>query len=505
MTFTSTIAGILSVFTNPIGMLWALLGVTIGLIFGALPGLSATMGVALIIPLTFTMNEVTAIGMLIGVYIGGIAGGAVSAILINIPGTPSSVVTSIDGYPMAKKGLAPRALGWAAFSSGWGSIISWLLLCTISPLLAKLCTGFGSPEYAALAFFGLSIIAAVSGKSVIKGIIAGLLGVTLSFIGIDPIWGDLRFTFGSVNMMSGISTIAALIGLYSIPQIINSCLDKDNEKISGKDLSIRNIVPPLKEQWAQKINIIRSSLIGTFIGIIPAAGGNIAAFLSYDQAKRFSKNPDSFGKGNPSGIIASEAANNGVCGGALIPMITLSIPGDSVTAVLLGGLMIHGITPGPTLFAEKPEIVAGIFTMVFITTIFMVLLQVFGIKLFVKTLNIPVNFLNSILVMLALVGSYAIKGSFFDVTLTLAFGFIGFIMTRGGFPMAPVVLGLVLGSMFEGEFRRTIKLGNGNAAIFLQHPVAMFFITIAIIVIITTLIKSIGNKKTARLNNESDL
>lgn len=488
MSFETVIAGILSVFTNPTGLLWVLLGVAVGLIFGALPGLSATMGVALIIPLTFSMSEVTAIGTLIGVYIGGIAGGAISAILINIPGTPSSVVTSLDGYPMTKNGLAARALGWATFSSGWGSIISWLLLCTIAPLLARICTGFGSPEYAALAFFGLSIIAAVSGKSVVKGLISGLLGVTLSFVGIDPIWGDMRFTFGSVNLMSGISTVAALIGLYSIPQIINSCMDKDNEKISGKDLTIRNIVPPFREQWKRKFNIIRSALIGTFIGIIPAAGGNIAAFLSYDQAKRFSKEPDTFGKGNPDGVIASEASNNGVCGGALIPMLTLSIPGDSVTAVLLGGLMIHGITPGPTLFSEKPSIVSGIFTMVFVATIFMVLLQVFGIKLFVKTLNVPVNILNSILVMLALVGSYAIRGSFFDVLLTLFFGLIGFVMTRGGFPMAPIVLGLVLGSMFEGEFRRAVKLGGGSASIFLHRPVAMFFILVAVAVIASTVI-----------------
>lgn len=488
MTFETVIAGIVSVFTNPTGLLWVLLGVAVGLIFGALPGLSATMGVALIIPLTFSMSEVTAIGTLIGVYIGGIAGGAISAILINIPGTPSSVVTSLDGYPMTKNGLAARALGWATFSSGWGSIISWLLLCTIAPLLARICTGFGSPEYAALAFFGLSIIAAVSGKSVVKGLISGLLGVTLSFVGIDPIWGDMRFTFGSVNLMSGISTVAALIGLYSIPQIINSCMDKDNEKISGKDLTIRNIVPPFREQWKRKFNIIRSALIGTFIGIIPAAGGNIAAFLSYDQAKRFSKEPDTFGKGNPDGVIASEASNNGVCGGALIPMLTLSIPGDSVTAVLLGGLMIHGITPGPTLFSEKPAIVTGIFTMVFVATIFMVLLQVFGIKLFVKTLNVPVNILNSILVMLALVGSYAIRGSFFDVLLTLFFGLIGFVMTRGGFPMAPIVLGLVLGSMFEGEFRRAVKLGGGSASIFLHRPVAMFFILVAVAVIASTVI-----------------
>lgn len=493
MSFSAVISGILGVFANPFGIICCLLGTFTGLVFGALPGLSATMGVALIIPLTFTLDAVTAIGMLCGVYIGGIAGGAVSAILINIPGTPSSVVTTLDGYPMAKNGQAARALGWAAFASGWGSIVSWILLCTISPMLAKLCTGFGSPEYTALAFFGLSIIAAVSGKSVIKGLISGLLGVTLSFIGIDPIWGNLRFTYGSVNLMGGISTVAALIGLYSIPQIINSCMDKDNEKLSSKDLTVKKIIPPFKEQWTRKINIVRSALIGTFIGIIPAAGGNIAAFLSYDQAKRFSKEPETFGQGNPDGIIASEASNNGVCGGAMIPMLTFGIPGDSVTAVLLGGLMIHGVAPGPLLFSETPEIVVGIFTFVFLATIFMVLLQVFGIKIFVKTLNVPVNYLNSILVVLATVGSYSIRGNYFDVLLTLAFGLIGFLLNKGDFPAAPIVLGLVLGSMFEGEFRRSIKLGNGSAAIFLHKPMALAFIVLALVVIVSTVISS--NKK----------
>lgn len=491
MDLLTLLGGALDILINIKALLWILLGTFLGLVFGALPGLSATMAVALLIPLTFYLEPVVAISMLIGAYIGGIAGGAVSAILINIPGTPSSVVTTIDGHPMAVQGKAARALGWAAFSSGWGSIISWMLLVTIAPLLAKICTGFDSPEYAALAFFGLSIIAAVSGDSIMKGIIAGFIGVSMSFVGVDPIWGDLRFTFGSINLMGGISVVSALIGLYSIPQILNSCLDKDNEKLSAKDLTIKNIVPPFKEQFAHKINIIRSSLIGTLIGIIPATGGNIAAFLAYDQAKRFSKEPETFGKGNVDGIIASEASNNGVCGGALIPMLTLGIPGDSVTAVLLGGLMIHGIQPGPMLFSDSPAFIGGIFTAVFIATMYMVLLQVFGIKIFVKTLNVPVNYLNAILVVLSLVGSYAIRQNFFDVILTLFFGVVGYILTKAKFPSAPIVLGLVLGSMFEGEFRRALKLGGGSMSIFFERPIALVIIILAFAIIISTLWKSL--------------
>ncbi len=495
MDLLTLLGGAVDIIINIKALAWILLGTFLGLVFGALPGLSATMAVALLIPLTFYLEPVVAIGMLIGAYIGGIAGGAVSAILINIPGTPSSVVTSIDGHPMAAQGKAARALGWAAFSSGWGSIISWMLLVSVAPLLAKMCTGFGAPEYAALAFFGLSIIAAVSGDSIIKGIIAGLIGVSISFVGVDPIWGDLRFTFGSINLMGGVSVVSALIGLYSIPQILKSCLDKDNEKVSSKELTISNIVPPFREQWAHKINIIRSSLIGTLIGIIPATGGNIAAFLAYDQAKRFSKEPETFGKGNVDGIIASEASNNGVCGGALIPMLTLGIPGDSVTAVLLGGLMIHGIQPGPMLFTDSPAFVGGIFTAVFIATMYMVLLQIFGIKIFVKTLNVPVNYLNAILAVLSLVGSYAIRQNFFDVILTLCFGVAGYILSKADFPSAPVVLGLVLGSMFEGEFRRALKLGGGSWAIFLERPIALIIILLAFAIIASTLWKSVKQRR----------
>ena len=323
-THTLTIAG--GTILNPGLFLLITGGTFLGLVIGSLPGLSATMGVALILPLTFTMEPVSAIGIMMGVYIGGMAGGAVSATLLNIPGTPSAVVTCLDGYPMAKQGKGAEALGWAAFASGFGSIISWLALTFFAPKLARLCTSFGSPEYAALAFFGLTIIAAVSGKSILKGLIAGLLGISLSFVGTDPIWGDLRFTYGNINLMSGINSIPAMIGLYSIPQILLSCTGEGNPRVDTKELRMRNFIPSMGKIWKEKWNIIRSSVIGTLIGIIPATGGNIAAFIAYDQTKRVSKEPESFGKGNYQGVIASEAANNGVCGGALIPMLTLGIP-----------------------------------------------------------------------------------------------------------------------------------------------------------------------------------
>ncbi len=481
-------------FFRPMTLIVVTAGTFLGLVFGALPGLSATMGVALLIPLTFTMDTTNAFGMMLGTYIGGMAGGAVSAILLNIPGTPSAVVTCLDGYPMAKQGRGAEALGWAAFASGFGSFVSWFLLVTLSPVLAGLCTSFGPPEYAALAFFGLTIIAAVSGKSLIKGLIAGIVGVVLSFVGTDPIWGDLRFTFGNINLMTGISTIPAMIGLYSIPQIIISCTGEGNPHVDSRELKLKNFLPGLKKLWEQKWNIIRSSIIGTGIGIIPATGGNIAAFIAYDQSKRFSKHPDRFGNGAYEGVIASEAANNGVCGGALIPMLTLGIPGDSVTAALMGGLIIHGLRPGPALFSDSPQMVAEIFATVLMATILMVLIQCVGIKLFVRILNVPVHYLNAALVILSLVGSFALRSNFFDVILTLAIGLFGYLMIRGGFPTAPIVLGLVLGSMFEGEFRRALKLSHGSIAIFFKRPVACVFVLIGLAVVANACLKTLKRK-----------
>ncbi len=494
------INGIMETVANPQAMLMVFIGTFMGLIFGSLPGLTATRAVALLVPMTFTMEPVVAIGIMLGAYVGGISGGAVSAILLNIPGTPSAVVTTLDGHPMARAGRGAEALGWAAIASGFGGLLSWLFLVFFSPVLAKIATSFSAPEYAALALFGLTIISAVSGDSIVKGIVAGLIGIVLSFIGTDPIWGDLRFTFGNYNLLSGVATMPALIGLYSIPQILNSCTNKNTVK--NVKVKLKNFIPSAKELWKSKWNILRTGIIGVIIGIIPATGGNIAAFIAYDQAKRFSKEPETFGKGNPDGIIASEAANNAVCGGALIPLLTLGIPGDSVTAVLLGGLLIHGLTPGPSLFKEHYNVVIGIFTTLFIATIFMVLIQMIGIKFFVRVLSVPTNYLSAALVVLSLVGSFALRKNMFDVYMTIGLGIFGFFLMKGGFPIAPTVLGLVLGRMFEREFRTALRASNGSLAIFVQRPIALLLIIISLTVVISTAIKrnrghiqNIKNKK----------
>lgn len=489
------LTGILNTITDPVTLLAVFVGTLMGLIFGSLPGLTATMGVALLIPLTYTMNPVSALGMMLGCFVGGMAGGAVASTLINIPGTPSAVVTTLDGYPMAQQGRAGEALGWAAFASGFGSLISWIILITLAPTLAFICTGFSAPEYAALAFMGLTIIVAVSGKDLMEGILAGLIGIFISTIGVDPVWGDFRFTFNNVNLMSGISLMPALIGFYSIPQILSSCTDKEREE--KVHVEIKDLVPSPKKLWKAKFNIIRSSIIGTLIGIIPAAGGSIAAFLSYDQAKRYSKSPETFGKGNYEGVIASEAANNGVCGGALVPLMTLGIPGDPVTAVLLGGLLMQGLLPGPLLFQDHMDVVIGMFTTFLIATIFMVLIQVVGIKFFVQILNIPPAYLSGVLVILSLVGSYALRGSMYDVLITLVLGALGYIMTRAGYSTSPMVLGLVLGGMLEKEMRMALDMANNQWSVFVTRPVPCVILIIAVFFVISSLYSNHKDAKKA--------
>jgi putative tricarboxylic transport membrane protein len=484
---------ILNVLSDPMCLFLTFAGTFMGLVFGSLPGLTATMGVALLVPLTFTFPKVHALGMMLGVYVGGIAGGAVSAILLNIPGTPSAVVTTLDGYPMAKKGEAARALGWAVMASFFGGFISWGILVTVAPQIARYALKFGPPEYMALALFGLMIIASISAKSLMKGIVSGLFGLTLSFIGVDQITGDLRFTFDSINLMTGISIMPALIGFYAIPQILDTFEEgagaKGNQSFTKK-LNLVNFFPSIPDIWKAKLNIFFSSIIGTFIGMVPGTGGNIASFLAYDQAKRMSKHPEEFGRGSVEGVIASETANNGVTGGALIPLMTLGIPGDSVTAVLLGGLMIHGLQPGPELFTKFPDVVAGIFTTLLIANIFMAIIQFGGIRLFVKILDIPSHYLMPVLIILSVVGSFALRNNAFDVGITLALGLAGYLMSRGGFPMAPVVLGLVLGPMLESELRRSLIMSRGDWSIFYTRPITVTFIALSLLIVLSTFYKS---------------
>ncbi len=467
--------------SDPMTMLMVFVGTFMGLTFGAIPGLTATMGVALLVPITYALDPSIAIGMMLGCYVGGISGGAVASILINIPGTSSAMVTTFDGYPMAQNGRGAEALGWAAISSGVGGIISWIALVLFSPVLAAWCTSFSSPEYAALTFFGLTIVASINNKNMLKGLMAAALGVFLGCIGMDPLYGVSRFTFKNINLMGGLQMMPLVIGLYAIPQVLEMC-DKKVTKQQKLDLRFKSYIPSLKRMWDTKVTWLVSSLIGTVIGIIPATGQSIACFMAYDRAKSMSKTPERFGQGTHHGVAAAESANNAVCGGAMVPLLTLGIPGDGITAIMLGGFTIHGLQPGPRFFTEHPDLVISIFTCMLVATLLMVLIQLGAIKFFARILSIPNCYLSAGIVVVALVGSFALRNNYFDVICTIVMGFVGYFMRKANFPAPSLMLGLVLGAKFEWELRTTMKQ-YGTFLVFFQRPIAFAFLAIAVIII----------------------
>ena len=457
-------------------------GVMAGITIGALPGLTATMGVALLTPITFGMEPVTGLVMLVGIYCGAIYGGSISAILINTPGTPAAAATILDGHPLARKGQAGQALWMATFASFCGGIFSAVCLTFIAPQLAKVALSFSSPEYFGLALFGLSIIASISGDQVLKGLIAGFVGLLLATIGMDPIIGFPRFTFGSDNFLGGISFIPVLIGLFAVSEAFASA-----ESMLAKvavNVKIANLFPPWAEIKKCLKTIAKGSVIGTIIGIIPAAGGDIAAFVSYGEAKRSSKDGDKFGTGVLEGVAAPESANNGVTGGAMIPLLTLGIPGDAVTAVMLGALMLQGLRPGPMLFKDNADVIAALFAGFFVANVLMMVIGMSGLRFFAKVILVPKPILVPLIFILCVVGSYAMEGRLFDVWVMLFFGVVGYLMQKLKFPISPVVLALILGPMAERELRTSLVLSDGSYMIFFTRPITLLLFALTIVSIV---------------------
>ena len=458
--------------------LWAIfVGVFGGTLIGALPGLTATMGVALLIPLTFGMPPVLGLNMLIGIFIGGIYGGCISSILVKTPGTPASAATLLDGYPLAQKGQAMKALGMATISSGIGGFFSCIVLAFMAPMLAQIALKFGPAEYFALATFGLAIIASLS-SDILKGMLIGCFGMLLSTIGSDPIGGVLRFTFGATGFSDGIAFIPALIGLFAISEVLIQV-----ERIFAKSdiiIKLSGSIPSLKELRSCWKTLIRGSVIGTFVGIVPGTGSGTASWISYSEAKRSSKHPEKFGTGHIEGIAATETANNAVCGGALVPLLALGIPGDSVTAVLVGGLMIQGLAPGPMLFAERPDVVIGIFTGSFVANIFMVIIGLLGIRMFAQVLRIPKRLLIIAIVMFCILGSYAINMNLNDLFTMLIFGVVGYFLQKYDFSLAAVCIALILGPIAEENLRLAYIANAGDLTVFLTRPISALFVVLTV-------------------------
>ncbi|HJA75390.1 MAG TPA: tripartite tricarboxylate transporter permease [Candidatus Desulfovibrio gallistercoris] len=484
---------ILEGLTNALSMgsiLANLMGVALGIIFGALPGLTAAMGVALLIPLTFGMPAIEAFSALLGMYCGAIYGGCITAILVGTPGTVSAAATMLEGPSLTARGESRRALQMATWASFIGGMFSALVLVTVAPLLAKAAMSFGAPEYFAVAVFGLTVVSSLSTGNMLKGMISAFIGLFLATIGLDPITGDLRNTFDNPNLFSGLSLVPVLVGLFAMSQVIVTVEDVfRGVTLKGGNLSSKGL--SLRDMKDNVVNFLRSSVIGTLIGIVPATGVSAATFMAYGEAKRFSKHPEMFGKGAIDGIAATESSNNAVCGGALIPLLTLGVPGDIVTAIILGALMIQGLTPGPLLFVEHPVTVYGIFAAFIIANVLMLILGLIAIRGSNKIIAIPSGVLMPIVVTLCAVGGYAVNNNMFDLLIVAIFGVVGYFMIKCDIPQPPMLLAMILAGIAETNFRRALSISQNDYSIFYTSPVAMCILAVSLFVLIKPIYDSI--------------
>ncbi|HPY06090.1 MAG TPA: tripartite tricarboxylate transporter permease, partial [Rectinema sp.] len=452
---TAIINALLYVLAN---LHFLIIGVAGGIIVGAIPGLSGSTGIILMLPFLIYIDPPAALIMMSGLFCGSMFGGSIASILVSTPGTPSAAATVLDGYPLAKKGEAGKAMGVALIASTLGGIFSTLCLIFLSPQLAKIALKFGPPEYFALMIFGLTIMASVSSASLTKGFLSGFFGLLLSMVGLNPTLGTERFTFGVIRLLTGFSMMPVLIGLFAVSEVFAQLELMSEGKIVrlSKKHKIGSIMPTKKEMRGLWKVILGSSVIGTIIGIIPATGGSIASFMAYNEAKRFSKEPDSFGTGNLAGIAAPEAANNATTGGAMIPLLTLGIPGDVVTSVMLGALMIIGVQPGPLLFSQSPQIITDLFIGFLFAQFIMVALGYLSIRASNLILRVPLGILYPTILCLCLLGAYSLGNSVYDVMLALVFGIVGYFMKKYGFSAPSVILGLILGPIAEQELSRAL-------------------------------------------------
>lgn len=463
------------------GIFLILIGALAGFVLGAMPGLTSTMALAILAPLTFGFDTVLALCMLMGVYIAGIAGGSIPAIALNIPGTPASAATALDGYPLFKEGKGRKTLITSFWASGLGTIFSALILVTLAPIIAKFGLLFSAPEYFALGMLGVTVIISISGKYMMKGIIAGLLGFMIAFIGTDPLSGVGRFTFGMYQLNGGISYIPALIGLFGLSEVFSFA----ENQVKGKGLKTDH--KDSKKSWKRLIpTFIRSSSIGTAIGSIPGAGADIASWTSYDIAQKFGKKEDRFGKGEIKGVVASESANNANVGGALIPMMTFGIPGDGQTAMLIAFLLIHGLNPGPLIFETHANLVWAMFASVFIASALVIIYGYLFSGVITKLVSQPLKVVYPIVIIFCIVGSYAISNNMFDMYVMVVFGVLGFLMKKFNFPIAPLMLALILAPMIEKNLRKGLLKFDNNFLLFFERPLFLTIMGIGALLLFLT-------------------
>ncbi len=478
--------------TQPSNMIAVLGGTLLGMLSGATPGVSGTMMVVLLIPLTYSLEPDTAFLLLISVYCSAVFSGSISAILFRTPGAPEAVATTLDGYEMTKQGKPHEALGISVYSSAVGGLLGGAALILVAPQLAKIALAFGPPEYFAMAIMGLSVVTTLGAKNMTKALLAALFGLFLATVGIDPMAGIPRFTFGLPSLMSGIDFIPVLIGLFAISEMLRQVMENHTIKIKlGK---IKTTLPKWAMQKRLAPTIFGGSVLGTVIGILPGIGATTAAMVSYSEAVRWSKTPEKFGTGHPEGIAAPESSNNAAANGAMVPLLALGIPGSATTAVMLGAFVLHGLKPGPLLFSEQAEFINTIFLGTMIANALILIVAPFFIKGFANIIRIPYPVLGPVILVLCIIGSYAIRNNMMDVWLTLGFGVLGYVLEKYCFPLSPIILGIVLGTLAESEFRRSLIMSEGNYGIFFESPIAAVLIIVSILSFFAPLLVSLYKK-----------
>lgn len=475
---------------TPLNILFCFLGVIVGTAVGILPGLGPAATIAMLLPLTFGLDPATAMIMMAGIYYGAMYGGSITSILVNTPGESSSVATTFDGYPLALQGKAGAALGMAIIASMIGGTISVIGLTLISSPLADFALEFGPPEYFSLMLLGLVTLTFLAEASMTKALLMGCLGLFLATIGIDVLTGAGRFTFKKLELMNGINFIIVAMGLFAVGEVLSTLQSKE-QNVSSLGLVKHQLKIPLKDVLSKWRSCLRGSLIGFIIGVLPGAGATIASFMSYAAEKKISKRPEKFGTGALEGVAAVESANNAATGGAMVPLLTLGVPGSAVTAIMLGALMMYGLRPGPLLMEQQPVFVWTVIASMYVGNLMLVVINLPLIPLFASILKIPYSILYIFILIFTVIGVYSINNSIFDLWVLLLFGILGYFLRKGNFPLAPVVLSLVLGPMMEQNLRNSLKMSHGSLEIFFERPISCFLIIISLILLFLPFLKSI--------------
>ncbi len=465
---------------NISSLCWIMAGVLLGIIFGCIPGLTGSIALALCLPLIYTLDIIQSMCLIMGIYIGGCSGGLISAILINVPGTPSNIATSFDGHPMAAKGEAGKALGTGIFYSFLGGTFSFIILFAIAGPLGRVAVQMGKGNLFALTFFALTLVSGLCGKSILKGLTMALIGMALSMIGISAVDGTPRLTMGLRELNAGLQIIPALIGLYAVSELIKSTAKAQKLQKVNTDFKIKGFGFTWQEFKEQLGNFFRSALIGTGIGILPGIGGMTSNLLAYMAAKNSSKTPEKYGTGYIGGIVAPETANNASVGGAMVPLLALGIPGDGFTAVVLGALMLQGLTPGPLFMIKSANVAYAIFAALIIANIFTIFVEYFFIRGFVRLLSVPKHVLMSVVIVLAMVGAFGINNRIFDAWTVLFFGVLGYLVTKLDFPLTPLILGLILGADCEEYLRIALQITKGSFFEMCKDPVTLVFLLLSV-------------------------